>query len=148
MVVVALAGQAQKIFEQRMRWQRECAERGVTATGLLREEAHLPRFLRKSKRCKGQALRAAGGGRKDALSWLYPLVKDYLETMRLYGKYVDAQDLEEQLMHLMAVYLDEAAKPGVEASMSPETVGRVQHVRQELARLQDPLTSRRVHVHR
>ena len=94
-MVVVLAGQAQKIFEQRMRWQRECAERGVTATGLLRDEAHLPRFLRKSKHCRGQAMRARGGGRKDALTWLYPLARDYLETMRLHGKYVDAVDLEE-----------------------------------------------------
>ena len=155
-LVLAAAGEqwgicmyeVKKIFEQRTRWQLECDERGVTATGAMRDEAHLPRYLRKSRRCNGTVMRAKGGGRKDPLTWLYPLVRDYLETMRLHGKYIDAVDLEEQLMHLMQVYLDEAAKPGVEASMSPTTAGRVQVVRQELARLKHPSTSKGVHEHR
>ena len=77
------------------------------------------------------------GGRQDKLRWLYPLVKDYFEEMRLHGKYVDPVDLEEHLLSLMQMYLTEAAKPEVKMSMSTESAARVEVVRKELDRLKD-----------
>ena len=102
-----------KILGQKATWAQQCEDRGVTSIGLKRDEAHLPRYLRKSKRCKGTVRRAKGGGRKDKLRFLYPLVKDFFETMRQHGKYIDAVDLEDYLQHTMQRYLDEAGKLGV-----------------------------------
>ena len=127
-----------KIFEQREKWKHQCAERGVTAKGLSKSEVQLPRYLRKSKHNKGTVVRAAGGGRKDALRWLYPLVREYLKELRLHGKSVDAVDLEEHLMSLMQMYLTGAAKAEVKLGMSPESAARVEVVRNELERLRDP----------
>ena len=138
-----------RILKGKARWQKECEERGVTATGLQRDEAHLPRYLRKSKRCNGVALRAKGGGRVDKLKFLYPVVKDFFETMRVHGKYIDAVDLEEYLQHTMKRYIDEASKPGVaEAVRGTPIERRVEVVKTELARLRDPKASASVHQHR
>jgi len=58
LVVGAVAGEwgvdrpeVVRIYKDRARWQEECDERGVTAYGTRKDEAHLPRFLRKSKHC-------------------------------------------------------------------------------------------------
>ena len=40
----------QRIFEQKEKWEKQCADRGVSATGLMREQSHLPVHLRKSRR--------------------------------------------------------------------------------------------------
>ena len=56
-----------RIVRNKAKWRKQCDERGVTAHGMKRDEAHLPRYLRRSKRCKGQVRRAKGGGRKDKL---------------------------------------------------------------------------------
>ena len=56
-----------KIYEQKLRWQKACEERGVSAHGMRRDEAHLPRYLRKCPGSKGLVLRAKGGGNKDKL---------------------------------------------------------------------------------
>ena len=65
-----------RIWRGRETWAEQCRERGVNETGLLRDESHLPRYLRKSSRSKGVIVRAKGGGRKDELEFLYPLVKE------------------------------------------------------------------------
>ena len=52
-----------KIYEDRSTWQEQCKERGVSATGLLAEEAQLPEFLRKNRSGGGVVKRAATGGR-------------------------------------------------------------------------------------
>ena len=93
--------------------------------------------------------RKMGGGRKDHLRFLYPLVKDYFELMRMHGKYIDAVDLEDYLQHTMQRYLDEAEKPGVaEAVEGSITQRRVKHVRTELEKLRNPKTSKQTHEHR
>ncbi len=61
------------------------------------------RYLRKSKHCKGEVRRAKGGGRKDKLRFLFPVVKDVFETMRVHGKHIDAVDLEEYLQHTLII---------------------------------------------
>ena len=38
-----------RIVKNEARWQKECEARGVSATGLQRDEANLPRYLRTSK---------------------------------------------------------------------------------------------------
>ena len=89
------------------------------------------------------------GGRKDELRFLYPLVRDYFEGMRQHGKYIDAVDLEENLMVNMQRFLDEAAKPGVlDAVEGSKTAQRVAFVRTELAKLRDRNCSRSAHDHR
>ena len=141
--------EVEKIINKKAIWKQQCEDRGVNDSGLRRDEAHLPRYLRKSKRCKGDVKRAKGGGRKDKLRFLYVLVKDFFETMRQHGKYIDAVDLEDNLMHNMQRYLDEAAKPGVaEAVEGSKMATRIAHVRDELAKLRDPKTSKHTHEHR
>jgi len=145
-----------RIYEAKDRWQEECEERGVTAHGLKNEEAQLPRYLRKSRFCTGVVSRARGGGRIDKLRFLYPLAKDYFETMRQYGKYIDAVDLEDYLRHCMQKYLDEASKPGVAQAIEDAPLGsragqcaaRVEVVKLELERLKDAKLSDKVHEHR
>ena len=82
----------------RLLWAKQCDERGVTASGFTNAEAQLPRRLRKSRICTGLALRARGAGRKDKLEFLYPLVKELFEPIGLVGQYIDAEDLEGQLL--------------------------------------------------
>ena len=116
----------------------------------MRDEAQLPTYLRKSRRNKGVAMRAKGGGRKDGLKFLYPCVKDFFEAMRVHGKYVDAEDLEDQLQVTMQRYLDEAQKPEVAASIvvGSKLHKRVNEVRVQLERLRSKDTSKRTHEHR
>ena len=77
------------------------------------------------------------GGRKDKLRFLYPVVKDFFETMRVHGKYVDAVDLEEYLQHTMQRYLDEADKPGVSQSIEGSKIeSRVEFVRSQLKKIE------------
>ena len=73
-----------RILKDEAKWQEQCEARGVGAQGLQRDQAQLPRYLRKSRRCTGEVKRA-GGGRKDHLMFLYPIVKDFFESMRVYG---------------------------------------------------------------
>ena len=116
-----------RIYEDKQKWQAQCAEQGVTTHGLAKEQAHLPSYLRKSRRCKGVVMRAKGGGRKDNLEFLYPLVTDFFETMRLYGKYVDAVDLVDNLVEVMRRYVSEAEKPGVQEYLKPEQIVRLDY---------------------
>ena len=114
-----------------------------------KSEAQLPRYLKKSRRCVGVVTRAKGGGRKGKLRFLYPIVKDFFETMRLHGKYIDAADLEEYLLHTMQRYVDEAAKPGVSEAVEGSKLGqRLADVREELAKLRGPKSSKHAHEHR
>jgi len=69
--------------------------------------------------------------------------------MRLHGKYIDAQDLEDYLLATMQRYLDEASKPGVaEAVEDALTLARIEHVKSQLMRLRDPKTKVGLHQHR
>jgi hypothetical protein len=72
---------------------------------LRKDECQLPQFLRKSMRGNGEVKRAKGAGRKDRLRFLYPVVKDFFELMRVHGKYIDPWDLEEYLQHTLQRYL-------------------------------------------
>ena len=64
MLVSTLAGRSlhyvRTVYEDKAKWMKHCDERGATAMGLTRSEAHLPRFLRKT-RSKGAVVRAKGG---------------------------------------------------------------------------------------
>ena len=44
---------------------------------------------------------------------MYPVVKDFFELMRVHGKYVDAEDLEDCLLHAMQRYLDDGLVEGL-----------------------------------
>ena len=110
-----------RIYDEKDRWKSECAARGVNAHGLTRDEAHLPRYLRKSRRSKGKVVRASGGGMKDFFQFLYAPVRDFFEEMRLHGKYCDGVDLEEHLMLTMQRYLTEAEKKGLGARAQPQS---------------------------
>lgn len=77
-----------------------------------------------------------------------PLVQAFFEEMRLSGKYVDACDLEDQLMSITDAYVAEGAKPEVEQSTSPEAAARVEFLEKELAKMRNPLTKKSVHEHR
>ena len=83
------------------------------------------------------------------MRFLYPVVKDFFETMRVHGKYIDAKDLEDDLQHTMQRYLDEAAKPNVAEALEGSNMAiRLEFVRRELARLRDPKTAPGVHIWR
>ena len=60
---------------------------------MMRDEVQLPQYLRKSRRGKGTVKRAKGGDRKDHLRFLYPVVRDFFELMRVHGKYIDLRIL-------------------------------------------------------
>jgi len=100
--------------------------------------------------------RARGAGRVDKLRFLYPLVRDFFETMRQHGKYIDAVDLEDYLRHCMQKYLDEASKPGVAqaiedaqmGSMAAKCAARVEAAKRELERLRNPKSRDKVHENR
>ena len=138
-----------QILEDQAKWQKQCEARGVNENGLLRDEAHLPRYLRKTNRGRGKVTRAKGGGRKDKLRFLYPVVKDFFETMRMHGKYIDSVDLEEYLQHTMARYLDVAANPVVAGAVEGTKIEqRLRFIEAELAKLRNPKTTIFVHQHR
>ena len=139
-----------KILRTKAKWQAQCEERGVSAQGLRRDEAQLPQYLRRSMRGKGEVKRAKGAGRKDRLRFLYPIVKDFFELMRVHGKYIDAEDLEEYLQHTMQRYLDEAAKPEVAATIEKGSrlEKRIEIVKEQLAKLRAKETTKRAHEHR
>ena len=139
-----------RILRNKAKWEAQCEDRGVTPKGLKRDEAQLPQYLRKSMRGKGEVKRAKGGGRKDALRFLYPVVKDFFELMRVHGKYVDPEDLEDYLLQTMQRYLDEAAKPEVAATIEEGSrlAKRTEVVKKELERLRAKETTKRTHEHR
>ena len=137
-----------RILRNKAQWQAQCEERGVSSKGLMRDEVQLPQYLRKSRRGKGTVKRAKGGGRKDHLRFLYPVVRDFFELMRVHGKYIDPEDLEEYLMHTMQRYLDEAAKPEVVIVEGSKLEKRIEVVKAELTKLRAKETSRRTHAHR
>ena len=68
----------EEILESKALWEKKCRERGVSSTGLLRNEAQLPKALRTSRRNTGTAMRAKGGGRQDPLKWMYPSRRRFL----------------------------------------------------------------------
>ena len=90
-------------------------------------------------------MKPKGGGRQDPLKWMYPLGQAFFEEMRLYGKYVDACDLEDHLMSIMDAYVAEGAKPEVQPSTGPEALARVELLEKELAEMRNPLTKKSVH---
>ena len=106
----------------------------MTAAGLYAESSHLPRYLRTPRGAHGLAKRAAGAGNKDHVSFLYPVVKDFFEGMRLHGKHIDNTDLEDHLLLTMQRYQDAADKVD-EAAWTPEAASRIKVVRHELIRL-------------
>ena len=101
-------------------------------------------------RGNGEVHRAAGGGKKDKLKFLYGLVREFFELMREHGKFITAVDLEDYLVHTMRRYLADSSKPEVAEAVrdNPKLEQRVSHVRAELRKLTDRETSRRVHEHR
>ena len=137
-----------RILRNKAKWKAQCEERGVGSKGLLKDEAALPQYLRKSRRNKGTVRRAIGGGRKDPLRFLYPLVRDFFELMRVHGKYVDPQDLEDYLMHTMQRYVDEAAKVEVVIEKGSKLEKRLEVVKAELTKLRAKETTKRTHEHR
>ena len=70
--------------------------------------------------------------------------------MRLHGKYIDAEDLEEYLMQQMQRYLDVAARPEVAAAIEEGSrlEKRIEVVKEELTRLRAKETTKRTHEHR
>ena len=65
----------------------------------------------------------------------------------MYGKYIDAEDLEQHLQYTMQGYLDEAAKPEVVIQEGSRFEQRIEHVKRELLRLQGDV-SKTTHLHR
>ena len=139
----------EKILKQKKRWVEECAARGVGAKGLLSEEYHLPRALRKNRGVGGVVMRAKGAGRKDELQFLYPLVRDYFQCMREHAKYIDAVDLEEHLQLQMVRFIEKAEELEARGEVvSERSKKRVVKLREELGRLRDPRTKKSVHQNR
>ena len=48
------------------------------------------------------------GEATDTLEFLYSLVKDLFDTMRLVGKYIGLEDLEDQLMRVRRSYIEQS----------------------------------------
>ena len=66
-----------RMYEAKTKWAGQCDERGVTSGGLTNSDAHLPKYLRVNRSGGGEVKRAKGGGHKDQLVFLYPLVKEF-----------------------------------------------------------------------
>ena len=77
-------------------------------------------------------------------------MRDFFELMRVHGKYVDGEDLEDYLQHTMQRYLDEATRSEVAASIQPGSLldRRVEDVREQLEKLRHKATAKRTHEHR
>ena len=123
-----------RVWRGRETWAEQCRERGVNETGLLRDESHLPRYLRKSSRSKGVIVRAKGGGRKDELEFLYPLVKEWFDEMRVHGRFVNKISLLEHFLHVLEKFIRDADKRSYDEA-TPSERAVLYKAKAELAKL-------------
>ena len=83
--------QLRKVIQAGDKWMKMLLSKGHTPTGLMRDEAQKPQYMRfRTKRC-GTVLRAPRAGRKSEVGFLYPLVEMWFNSMRDGGHYVEAK---------------------------------------------------------
>ena len=83
----------------------ELSKRHLTPTGLSKSDAAKAAWNREvGRRCKGEAKRGAGGGRKAKLEFLYPLVREWFETQRTNGFFVSPEDLVSRFARVVRTY--------------------------------------------
>jgi hypothetical protein len=87
------------------KWKRICDSSGVSKSGLSKNQAHLPGYLRKRSRGDGKVSRAGGAGRKSETAFLYPGLKVWFDEMRSTGNYVDKQDLVLEFQSIAEEFL-------------------------------------------
>ena len=85
-----------RTLARRAKLEANAKAMGYGITGLVKSEAHLPRYLRKRRQGKHEMKRLSGGGRKSTLMFLYAPVKIFFDEMRAAGQYVDKEDLVEE----------------------------------------------------
>lgn len=83
--------QLRAAWDNRNVLRKALVELGMSATGMLRSEAQMPKYLRKN-RGKPMRKRAQGAGRKSSLAFMYPAVGLWFNEMRSSGQYVDKKD--------------------------------------------------------
>ncbi len=106
-------------------------KRGLTSTGFSRSEAQRPKWMRQGQgRSKGEAVRRVGAGRKDYLSFLYPLVKEYFLRQRERGRVVFPEDLRRRFMLCLEAYEANA----LEVEHSGQQLSELEKHRLELVR--------------
>ncbi len=124
-------------------------KRGLTASGLSMADAQKPAVLRAaSRRSKGVALRKAGAGRRAAVSFLYPLVREYFLEARERGLLVFPQDLRRRLLMTLRAY--EAGAAELEQAGRELSAGerlRLGSVKERLEREAQPTRSSLSHTH-
>ena len=83
--------------------------RGLSATGLSKSDAHKPGWAREAgRRCKGEAVRSSGAGRKVRLKFLYPLVREWFDDQRAHGFFVSPEDLVRRFDCVVRTYEEKA----------------------------------------
>jgi hypothetical protein len=93
------------VWKNEDKWRRICDTSGVSKSGLSKNQAHLPGYLRTRFRCDGTLSRAAGAGRKCETAFLHPGVKVWFDEMRSTGNYVDKQDLVLEFQSIAEEFL-------------------------------------------
>ena len=91
--------------------RKKLKTRGLTATGLSKSEAAKPAWAREAnRRCKGEAVRSSGAGRKVRLQFLYPLVREWFEDQRAHGFFVSPEDLVRRFHCVVMTYEEKAGE--------------------------------------
>lgn len=89
-----LKAQIRLALSKREEYEAAVNAAGLTATGLKKSEAHLPKYLRQRRFSDAVLRRKPGGGRKSEVSFLFPAVKEFFDDLRRSGEYVDKKDNE------------------------------------------------------
>ena len=95
-----------KVIEAGGKWMKLLRSKGHTPTGLRRDEAQQPQYLRSRTKRFGTLVRAPGAGRKSDVDFLYPVVEVWFNSMRDGGHHVAKADLVTEFRRMAKVYLD------------------------------------------
>ena len=119
-------------------WKKALEAQGYKENGHLKHsEAQLPRYLRQKNnlRCVRGCYRAGGAGRKSCLSFLYPGVKSWLETMRCYGHWCIKPDLVAEYEELGREWLKSVERKEAKEALSLLEAARKDAVSRKLEKL-------------
>ena len=125
-----------KVIEAGDKWVQMLESKGHTPTGLRRDEAQKPGYMRARTKRFGTVVRAPGGGRKSEVDFLYPVVEIWFNSMRDSAHYVDKADLVREFKRIAEVFLErcEAKREDI-GKLSHLEMQRVENLRKRLKAL-------------
>lgn len=101
-----------------------------------RADAQMPKYLRGRPHQRGPLERLSGAGRKSRLSFLYPGVKSWFETMRSFGHWVDKPDLVLEWSRLATEWLRRMSVKEAESGLAADEVLRKAAVTKKVENLE------------